>query len=93
MAKQKQPDRLSIESSKALAAGMSYGKWKAMQNPTVIIQPQRTRGIKRICEWCGKEYERHDNRASKYCSYECQHLADKKRMRDKKRERKQDGKA
>lgn len=40
MKKQKQPDRLSQEVSLALAEGMSYGKWKAMQNAKVSRKSQ-----------------------------------------------------
>ena len=34
--KKKEPDRLAQDVSKAIAAGMSYGKWKAMQDTTVV---------------------------------------------------------
>lgn len=89
-----EPDRLSIESSMALAAGMSYGKWKALKKtpteiPTDIKLPATKRGVKRkfICQWCGKEYVRYDNKKTKYCCEDCQHAAYKKRNRECARKR------
>ena len=40
MAKKKAPDKLAQEVSQALAAGMSYGKWKATQ--PVVAPPPKT---------------------------------------------------
>lgn len=91
-------DRLAIESDMALKAGMSYGKWKAQQKtptviPTHIEIPTQKRGVKRtlICQWCGKEYVRYDNKRHKYCSEECSHEAYKKRNRECARERRANG--
>ena len=34
--KTNEPDKLAQDAAAALAAGMSYGKWKAMQEPVKI---------------------------------------------------------
>lgn len=55
----KLPDKLSVEASKALAAGMSYGKWKALQqNPSIpkseVFDPEKmTR-----CKCCGQVFQK-----------------------------------
>lgn len=53
MAKKKEMDNLAKDAAAALAAGMSYGKWKAMQDPVKIEEPnpdEIPEGYK-ICEW------------------------------------------
>ena len=82
-------DRLSAESSMALAAGMSYGKWKAMQNPVKIIPTPKPNEMKCICELCGKEFIQYDRRARKYCSTSCKNAI----AYERKKERIQNGKA
>ena len=77
MAKKKEPDRLSRESSAALAAGMSYGKWKALQPPDVIVPPPKPKMIaEKTCKFCGKTFYQADNRKRKYCSDQCRYEAD-----------------
>lgn len=73
MAKTKQPDKLSIEATQALAAGMSYGKWKALgiQADTKQKQEKDDSEYKRICYQCGKEFIRYHKKFVKFCSYEC----------------------
>lgn len=75
--KKRQPDRLDIESTKAIEAGMSYGKWKAMQDPVKIIKPDE--GMK-ICAWCGKPFK--PKRNNIYCEYFCAYEAKKERERE-----------
>lgn len=74
MAKQ-YPDKLSREAAMALAANMSYGKWKAMQKP-VKIEPKKDKvGIETsICAYCGCEFIPSDNRNRKYCGARCRKL-------------------
>ena len=67
----KKPDKLSQEVSMALAAGMSYGKWKAMQTPTVIEKPKPKARAMQVCEHCGSEFPVFDNRKRRYCSDMC----------------------
>lgn len=51
----KKPDKLAQDVSKAIVAGMSYGKWKAMQEP---MKPKEEipEGWK-VCPWCGKAFK------------------------------------
>jgi len=63
--KTREPDRLAIESSMAIAAGMSYGKWKGlqwekMQRGKVLEQKIRQRTCTRK-EW--HEYRRNHRKA------------------------------
>ncbi len=66
----KGPDKLSREAAMALAEGMSYGKWKALHSsPPRQPEPPRVK-IKRICDFCGKEFIQYDRRQRKYCCEE-----------------------
>ena len=73
MAKHNEPDRLSQEATLAIAAGMSYGKWKAMQPlidmPTEKISDCRTRA----CQRCGILFllNKKGNGVKKFCSDDC----------------------
>ena len=68
-------DRLAMESAAALKAGMSYGKWKAMQ-PRVEVDVQGIKTDKkakagRTCRSCGKEIPLNANGNRRYCSNFC----------------------
>lgn len=76
MAKKKKLDRLSREASAALAAGMSYGKYKALQKPDVIVPKKPKKLIEKTCQLCGATFYQSDNRVRKYCSQECSAEAD-----------------
>ena len=73
------PDQLDLDAKAASDAGMSYGKWKAMQNPVKIEQPN---GTKFVCAICGKEFYRTYHRAAKYCSDECRDKAGYERAKE-----------
>lgn len=73
MAKKKEPDKLSQEVAAALATGMSYGKWKAMQNPVKITKSLPEGWIK--CAWCGKPFKPATKRRQRYCESFCQRAA------------------
>lgn len=77
MAKKKEMDKLAKDAAAALAAGMSYGKWKAMQDKPVVVEPKPGELPEgwRICEWCGKPYKPYSRRAQKYCELRCQQAA------------------
>ena len=62
-------DQLSIDSSNAIKAGMSYGKYMATKKP-VTITPQPV-GYKHTCQCCGKEFVTRYTRVRKYCSDQC----------------------
>lgn len=85
-------DRLAIESDMALKAGMSYGKWKALNKPVEIVMPERKNVMKRTCEYCGDEYWASDRRARKYCGVDCMKKASQKKLRERMRERRANGK-
>ena len=87
MAKKKEMDKLSMDVHQAIAAGMSYGKWKAMQDP-VKIQPKVIPiGIEtKKCAWCGVEFTGMDNK-TKYCSKMCKKLRDNEYNKQKYREK------
>lgn len=82
MAKEKEIDRLSKEADEALALGMSYGKYKAMQTAEPIKPKEPPRlydgyagngvwpEMEMVCVVCGKVYVgRHPKRL--YCSELC----------------------
>ena len=84
MAKKKEMDKLSQEVSKALAAGMSYGKWKALQTPVKIEpKPDPFKLPTCTCAYCGTEFVPTDNRYRKYCGTRCKRLANSKMAREK----------
>ena len=85
----KPPDKLSIESSKAIAAGMTYGKWKALQNEGLIESTDYEEelfcdvpGIVLVCKYCGEEFICPNNKGKggrKYCTNECANKSVKER--------------
>lgn len=76
MAKKREPDKLSKEVSQAIAAGMSYGKWKAMQVPVEIPQkPPKECFTTQVCENCGCEFVQYSRRKRKYCGDRCMEQA------------------
>jgi hypothetical protein len=90
MAKKKVMDNLAKDAAAALAAGMSYGRWKAMQGEPVKVEPKKTElpdGWK-VCPWCGKAYKpkRCSNSRQIYCELECQKAAQRERDRGKRNE-------
>ncbi|MBQ6852389.1 MAG: hypothetical protein IJO04_05105 [Oscillospiraceae bacterium] len=81
--KKKEPDKLAQEVAQALACGMSYGKWKAMQDP-VKIEKKIPEGWK-ACAWCGKPFKPKTQK-QKYCELSCQRAANKERERQRRNE-------
>ena len=89
-------DNLARDSSMAIAAGMSYGKWKALHPHTAEIVPEKPKATKkkkskpvRLCRWCGKEIPETANAHRRYCcagcAYEGKLSAANERYREKKR--------
>ena len=62
MAKKTEPDKLAQDAAAALAAGMSYGKWKAMQDPVKIYKKQDLEPGWKLCAWCGKPFKIKNNK-------------------------------
>lgn len=76
----KEPDKLAQDVSKALAAGMSYGKWKAMQDRPVKVKKGIPVGWK-VCQYCGDPYKPSSGRRQFYCGADCQRKAQLERYR------------
>lgn len=88
MAKKKEPDKLAQDAAAALAAGMSYGKWKALQeNP----EPEKKKdGLPegwKFCKRCGKPFKARKTQV--YCEISCQRetAIEKDRERHNERQR------
>lgn len=83
MARQKKPDKLAQDASAALAANMSYGKWKALQDYTPIQPKERIRSEwEKICAFCGEDFEA--NRTNQlYCSRVCEKKSCYKRRKER----------
>lgn len=84
-------DKLSQEVSMAIASGMSYGKWKAMQpvaKPVPVeIEAADTKPKKTaVCLWCGNTFTQNHGR-KKYCDDYCRRQADNKRCRERRKEK------
>ena len=85
MAKKKESiDKLAWENAQALAAHMSYGKWKAMQNPVKItpVEIDMPPGWQK-CAWCGTPFKPKSKRPQKYCQAYCQASASRARVKEK----------
>ncbi len=80
-------DKLAKEAAAALAAGMTYGKWKAKQSLQQIEAPavaeEEKPQYRHVCEYCGKEFFVHAERGQKYCSEDCRRDAYNKRARER----------
>ena len=85
--KKKEMDNLAKDAAAALAAGMSYGKWKAMQEEGAI-ERKLPKGW-RVCLHCGKPFKPTGNSIQKYCEYVCQRAAADARSREKAAQRQQ----
>ena len=79
MARVKKPDRLEQDVQKAIAANMSYGKWKAMQEP-VKYEKEIPEGWK-VCPWCGKPFKPSSGH-QKFCEIYCREQAYAKKASD-----------
>ena len=72
-------DKLAEDVSKAIAANMSYGKWKAMQGvPAKKGTNELPEGFKK-CPWCGVYFKPKVNQ--KYCDIQCQKQAQRARLK------------
>lgn len=69
MARKKKMDKLSQEVAMAHAAGMSYGKWKAMQEPVKIVKPDTLPEGWKKCELCGKPFK--PRKGKRFCDEVC----------------------
>ena len=81
----KKPDKLAQEAAAARAAGMSYGKWKSLQEP-VQAKTEIPDGW-RVCQYCGKHFKPKTKRIQKYCEQACAYNANYERNREQSAER------
>lgn len=94
MKKSKKPDYLTMCSIAAQEAGMSYGKYMAMQHgyhpPELVdvVGVEAPQGTPKICPNCGKVFYDSTTKRKVYCSFDCQRtLCDRQaaqRYRDRK---------
>ena len=70
-------DQLAKDAAEARKAGMSYGQWKATQEPVVIRRPEKPEGV---CRHCGRELPKGKKI---WCSEECCTEGSRKRRREK----------
>lgn len=68
----KKIDKLAQDASKAIAANMSYGKWKAMQQPVAATTKSIPEGWK-VCPQCGKQFR--SSQGKKFCDDVCRRQA------------------
>lgn len=100
MAKKREMDNLAKDAAAALAAGMSYGKWKALQeNPLPKKKKDEIPDGWKVCKRCGKPFKPKATN-QKYCDFVCQraeteerrkakHLDEMKRYRERKKAERQ----
>ena len=69
-------DNLARNAMLARQAGMSYGKWKALQ-PVVTPDRKELPEGWRVCANCGKEFKGRSNK--KYCNPDCKYENRRKR--------------
>jgi RNase P subunit RPR2 len=81
MARKKEMDNLAKDAAAAKAAGMSYGRWKAMQeNPVVIKKKVEIPETWKICPHCKKPFKPNQNGSKQiYCEISCQRGAQRER--------------
>lgn len=90
---EKEIDRLAVNAKAAMDAGMSYGKWMALQYGAKRQQAKeivpKSVSDTRACAWCGKEFRMENRPANKkYCCDRCKKKADNQRCRKAYQERK-----
>ena len=81
----KKVDKLAQDVHQAIAAGMSYGRWKALQQPVKVEQ-----GIPEgwlVCANCGKAFKPKTKKKQSYCDVTCQKQAYEEKLRQQKIER------
>ena len=79
-------DQLTEDALEARKCGMTYGKYKASQQP-VKIEPREEKPLvgteTKICEYCGCEYIPDDRRKRRTCGAYCRKLLQSREMREK----------
>jgi transposase-like protein len=85
--KKKAMDNLARDAAAALAAGMSYGRWKALHPYTKDKEEQESEVPEGwfICKHCGKQFKPRSGTQQRYCEPWCQKEAQRERDRERKR--------
>lgn len=65
-------DRLARNAMLARQAGMTYGKWKALQPVVKVEEPEIPEGCKK-CEECGTLFKARNGK--RFCNDECRNKA------------------
>lgn len=79
-------DRLARNAMLARQAGMSYGKWKAMQPVVPIVKEEKEIPENwKTCPVCGTRFPPKSNK--RFCNYECQHKVQEKHKYEYKKKR------
>lgn len=86
---EKEPDILSIEAGKALAAGMTYGKWKALNYKPVEKEPEPLPQYISVCQNCRQQFEHYTSHAKKFCCDKCRNAFHYRRNYRLRKEREQ----
>lgn len=81
-------DNLARNCMLAKQAGMSYGKWKALQPIVPIEKKEVIPEDWKKCEYCGKQYMPY-RKSQKYCEMYCQKEAYKEKVRQQKKAEKE----
>lgn len=84
MGRPKKIDKLSRDSTAAIAAGMSYGKYMAMKNTAFFVKPPEDEVDEfvkdlRTCPNCGKLFVPRTRKDQKYCDDYCRHAFNHKK--------------
>ena len=82
--KKKEMDNLAKDAAAALAAGMSYGKWKAMQGYRTVEKIEEIPEGWKLCKRCGKAFKPTNKQI--YCDIDCQKAAQREKDKGKRRE-------
>lgn len=82
------PDKLSKEALIARSSGMSYGKWKALQEPVATTPKKNLIKIEtNICAYCGCEFTSSTNHKQIYCGDRCRKRRNNEQQKLKYREK------
>ena len=82
MAKKKELDNLARDAAAALAANMSYGKWKALHPNTKDKCDEPLPQDSPTCQECGQPFRPRSYVKQKYCCVECQRASANRRFRE-----------
>lgn len=87
MARKKEMDNLAKDAAAAKAAGMSYGKWKAIHPHTKDKEKQESEALEGwlTCKHCGKLFKPKSGTTQIYCDPWCRQETQRERDRERKR--------